>query len=886
MKRLFTALTFLSVFGTTVAPSAAQDDTADKPVRSQPKEKGTSEKIDVVFGDLIDMLTYYPFHNIAPWFGLSTDPQFLADGEDGVSTTKATILKGHVGAVRGAIFTPDGKGVLTLGADNTVKLFDLRGNELTSHPHDAALTGAAMYPGGGEFATITENGKLRIFRKEKPTEKAADGKQIWKQSIEIAAHESAITRVVYSPDGVWLATGDSNGIVRLWDKMGQKECEFAEGNLGIKNIAITKDKDQLEEVIWILDGNDTIHIGKANGTAGEKLQGFKARDIEIGPNDEFVMVQISDRELKIFTIDGEDRGTIALTSDVKIERKAMVTGAEGLEIETLDDGGTKRWFDTKGTQLRTAENAASLADGFYFDTSSAENATALKSRHGDKVWVLKGHSQKILAKTFSLDGTRAVTTSEDGTAIVWEWFIRGPDGKTVATNIPFVVLWLVIAAVLFTIYMRFVNFRMFGHAIQVVRGKFSNPDDAGEVTHFQALSSALSATVGLGNIAGVAIAVSVGGPGATFWMIVAGLLGMTLKFTECTLGQMFRKVDNQGRVSGGPMHYLKEGLQQKGLGLLGMPIAIIFTVFCIGGSLAGGNAFQVNQSGDILKGQIPFFAEHPEVYGLILATMVGIVIIGGIKRIAQTAEKIVPTMCGIYVLAAMTILVMNIGEVPGAFGKIFGSALSGDAIYGGALGALITGFQRAAFSNEAGVGSASIAHSAAKTPYAVREGIVALLEPFIDTVVVCTMTALVIVITGVYADPAHADLVAGNNGAGLTAKAFDTVPVLAGWFPWVLMVAVILFAFSTMISWSYYGERCWTNLFGQKSSIYFKILFLGFTVLGSMVTATKVLEFGDVMILLMAFPNILGLYFLGGLVKSELKDYEAKKRNDEFQTYK
>ncbi|MFG0319587.1 MAG: alanine/glycine:cation symporter family protein, partial [Planctomycetota bacterium JB042] len=419
------------------------------------------------------------------------------------------------------------------------------------------------------------------------------------------------------------------------------------------------------------------------------------------------------------------------------------------------------------------------------------------------------------------------------------------------------------------------------------RGKYDNPGDHGEVTHFQALSAALSATVGLGNIAGVAIAVSIGGPGATVWMIVAGLLGMSLKFTECSLGQHYRRIDADGRVSGGPMHYLRDGLKEKGFGSLGVVLAIVFTIFCIGGSLAGGNSFQVNQSLGILKDRVPFFEEYDWVYGVGMAVMVGVVIIGGIRRIAQTAEKIVPTMCALYVAAALTIIVTHIADVPAAFETMFSAAFTGDAVYGGAIGALIQGFRRAAFSNEAGVGSAAIAHSAARTEYPVREGIVALLEPFIDTVVVCTMTALVIVITGVYdyTNPAYTDMVAGKEGAALTLAAFSEVSFLAGWFPWLLMVAVILFAFSTMISWSYYGERCWTSLFGAGSSMAYKMLFLVFVVLGSVISAQNVLEFGDLMILLMAFPNILGLYFLGGVVKRGLDEYETKLKNGEFKVF-
>jgi AGCS family alanine or glycine:cation symporter len=468
--------------------------------------------------------------------------------------------------------------------------------------------------------------------------------------------------------------------------------------------------------------------------------------------------------------------------------------------------------------------------------------------------------------------------------------VIGPQGAPVVPNLPMVVVWLVIGAVFFTLAWRFANLRLFGHAISVVRGKYDDPSDHGEVTHFQALASALSATVGLGNIAGVAIAVSLGGPGATIWMIVAGLLGMSLKFTECTLGQLYRKIDSEGRVSGGPMHYLYDGLKKRGaaLGILGSILSGVFTIFCIGGSLAGGNSFQVNQALGIVEQEIPFFAEHRWVFGALMAVAVAVVIIGGIRRIAQTAEKIVPAMCGLYVLACLIVLIANASHLPAAFGTMLSGAFSGDAMYGGAIGALVMGFRRAAFSNEAGVGSASIAHSAAKTDYPVREGIVALLEPFIDTVVVCTMTALVIVITGVY-DPAgpHAALVQSGQGAALTRAAFQSVDFLgmATWFPYVLLVAVVLFAYSTMISWSYYGERCWTRIFGQGSSLIFKLVFVVFVVLGSIVSATNVLEFGDLMILLMAFPNILGLYILQGDVRTELREYETKLKAGEFNTF-
>ncbi len=464
--------------------------------------------------------------------------------------------------------------------------------------------------------------------------------------------------------------------------------------------------------------------------------------------------------------------------------------------------------------------------------------------------------------------------------------IIGPAGKPVETTVPFIVLWLVVAAVFFTFRMGFVNFRMFGHAVQVVLGKYDNPDDKGEVTSFQALSSALSATVGLGNIAGVAIAISLGGPGAMFWMVMAGLLGMTLKFTECTLGQKYRHIDEDGNISGGPMHYLKEGFAKRGLGGIGIPMAILFTICCIGGSFAGGNAFQVYQSKGILAEQFPWFKDNGIVYGVIMAVAVAFVIIGGFKRIAQVAEKIVPSMCGMYVLASLVILAFNAGAIPSAIGAIFQGAFSGEAIYGGALGALIMGFRRAAFSNEAGVGSASIAHSAAKTPYPVREGIVALLEPFIDTVVVCSITALVIIITGVYNNPDHASLISGSDGAALTNEAFKSVEFMAGWFPYLLTVAVILFAFSTMISWSYYGERCWTTLFGTKTSIVYKLIFIGFVVLGSILSGTNALAFGDLMIFLMALPNIIGLFVLQGDVRAELASYEKDLHAGNFKVYK
>ncbi|MCP5020149.1 MAG: alanine:cation symporter family protein [bacterium] len=459
-----------------------------------------------------------------------------------------------------------------------------------------------------------------------------------------------------------------------------------------------------------------------------------------------------------------------------------------------------------------------------------------------------------------------------------------------SSGVPLAVLWLILGAIFFTVRMGFIQLRALRHSVAITRGKFDNPDDEGEVSHFQALTAALSATVGLGNIAGVAIAISIGGPGATVWMIFAGFLGMASKFTECTLGQMYRHQRPDGHVMGGAMYYLSDGFREMGFGGIGRILAVFFAILCIGGSLAGGNSFQVNQSLGALSETFEFFdnPKHNWIYGVIMTTMVAAVILGGLKRIAQTAEKVVPTMCAIYVAASMFVIFDNASEVPAAFGTILSGAFTPAAGFGGAIGVLVIGFKRAAFSNEAGIGSAAIAHSAAKTEYPVREGIVALLEPLIDTIVICTMTALVIVITGAY-DPntlpdangvgMFAENIASKNGAALTSQAFGSAIT---WFPYVLSVAVVLFAFSTMISWSYYGERCWVWLFGESSSIFYKMVFLVACFLGSITSAKNVLDFGDLMILGMAFPNIFGVIFLSSKVKHALNDYWAKYKAGEF----
>ncbi|MCF8372620.1 MAG: alanine:cation symporter family protein [Bacteroidales bacterium] len=462
-----------------------------------------------------------------------------------------------------------------------------------------------------------------------------------------------------------------------------------------------------------------------------------------------------------------------------------------------------------------------------------------------------------------------------------------PNGDPRTTNIPFVVIWLILGATFFTLFMRFVNISGFKHAIQLISGKYDNPAHSGEVSHFQALATALSATVGLGNIAGVAVAISIGGPGATFWMILAGLLGMSSKFVECTLGVKYRKVEKDGSISGGPMFYLSEALKKKNLGGLGKVLAVLFAILVIGGSFGGGNMFQANQAFSQLVVIYPALDGHGWMFGVILAILVGAVIIGGIKSIAKVTEKIVPFMAIMYVTVALIIILINISHTGEAFSLIFFGAFAPSAIKGGIIGVLIVGFQRAAFSNEAGVGSASIAHSAVKTDEPITEGIVALLEPFIDTVVICTMTALVLIFTGFHENPT------GLEGAQLTSAAFKSV---FSWFPYLLVIAILLFAFSTMISWSYYGQKGFNYLFGsfferkfgtkKHMRLTYQIIFLGFIIVGASSELGAVIDFSDMMILSMAFPNILGLIILAPEVKRDLISYLKRVKSGEIKKYK
>ena len=474
-----------------------------------------------------------------------------------------------------------------------------------------------------------------------------------------------------------------------------------------------------------------------------------------------------------------------------------------------------------------------------------------------------------------------VENSRDIWTIIGDFiFTSVPLGEGI--SMPFVIIWLLVGATIFTVYMGFINLRGFKHAIDVVRGRFDDPDDPGEVSHFQALTAALSGTVGLGNIAGVAIAVSLGGAGATFWMILAGFLGMSSKFVECTLGVKYRNVHADGSVSGGPMYYLSKGLSKRGFGTLGKICAGIFAVFCIGGSFGGGNMSQINQATEqlvnVTGGTESFLYGNEWMFGVLMGAIVALIIIGGIKSIAKVTEKIVPFMVAIYLAAALFIILSNFSMIPEAFGSIISGAFSAEGMAGGFIGVLIVGFQRAAFSNEAGVGSASIAHSAARTEEPISEGIVALLEPFIDTVVVCTMTALVIIITGSI-DPS------ATEGVSLTSRAFEST---ISWFPNVLLVAVILFALSTMISWSYYGLKSWTYLFGESqfNNILYKSIFCIFVVIGSVVSLKSAFYFSDAMIFAMAIPNVLGLYIMAPEIKNDLNDYLSRVKSGAIKRYK
>jgi len=441
---------------------------------------------------------------------------------------------------------------------------------------------------------------------------------------------------------------------------------------------------------------------------------------------------------------------------------------------------------------------------------------------------------------------------------------------------PIIVLWLIIGGVYFTFRMGFINLRGFSHALAVLTGKYQSSsedddDQEGEVSPFQAASTALSATVGLGSIAGSAIAIQMGGPGAVVWMSIAGFLGMSSKFVECTLGQKYRQVKPDGSVAGGPMYYLSSGLAELGLRPLGTGLGILFAILCVLATLGAGNMFQANQSYAALANVFPFIDDRSWFYGLVMALLVGVVIIGGISRIGSVTSRLVPIVVLFYISGCIWIILSNWQIIPEAVGIILKGAFNPTAMQGGLVGVIVQGFRRAAFSNGAGIGSAAIAHSATRNDQPVREGIVASIEPLVDTLIICNLTAISIVITGVYQSFATGEA----TGIQLTAAAFGTV---VEWFPTVLAIAVILFAFSNMISWSYYGEQAWMYLFGEASTLAYKVIFIVFVFLGSVINLGPVLDFSDIMLIAMSVPNLLGCFLLAGKVGEDLQVYMEKLR--------
>ena len=436
-------------------------------------------------------------------------------------------------------------------------------------------------------------------------------------------------------------------------------------------------------------------------------------------------------------------------------------------------------------------------------------------------------------------------------------------------NVPVIAFWLITAGLMFSLYFRFPNIRYFGLALRIVRGQYTRDDEPGDLTHFQALSAALSGTVGIGNIAGVAVAISIGGPGAMFWMILAGLLGMATKMVECTLGVAYRRINADGTVSGGPMYYIHKGLAERGFARLGVFLAFLFAVFGIGGSIT---LFQVNQAFVQFSEATGF--QDGLAFGIVIAFAVGLVIIAGVRKIGLVAQTLVPLMAFVYLAAGFIILCLHLEQVPAAFVSIFVEAFAPEGVSGGVIGAMIIGLQRAAYSNEAGTGSAAIAHSAVKTREPSSEGLVALLEPFIDTIVVSTMTALIVIVTGAYK-------IQGLSGIEITSAAYASV---FPWFPKILAIAVVLFAYTTMLTWSYYSVKCWTFLAGEsyRAELGYKIVYCLLLSTGAVVSMKATIEFADSMFFAMAIPNVITLYILGPQVKREIEGYVARIRSGEI----
>jgi len=527
---------------------------------------------------------------------------------------------------------------------------------------------------------------------------------------------------------------------------------------------------------------------------------------------------------------------------------------------------------TEGEELRVKDWLVANGE----QVINGEEVAILKNNSGEEIIVhaTADGSLEHLVKVDTVISRKAEVTSSEGLMLASVQFkntqpLLHPNGDVKTSSIPFIVIWLILGSIFFTFRLKFINIRGFRHSLDLAKGKYDDPDAPGTITHFQAMTTAVSATVGLGNIAGVAVAISLGGAGATFWMFMAGFFGMSLKFAECSMGVKYRAIDADGRIFGGPMNYLRYGLEKRNFKKLGKFLAALFAVLGVGASFGGGNMLQSNQAFKIVSEQIPFLQGQGFWFGIGFAVLVGVVIIGGIKSIAKVTEKVVPFMAALYIIGCLVVIGGNLAYIGDAFLTIFNGAFSADAMRGGFIGVLIVGLQRAAFSNEAGVGSAAIAHSASKTNHPIADGFSSLIEPLVDTMIVCTMTALVLIFTGM-------DKIGGGmGGVELTADAFGKV---VSWFPIVLAIAVLLFAFSTMVSWSYYGMRSWTYLFGRskKGEIIYKIMYLFFVVLGASVSLGAVLSFADMMILAMSFPNIIGLYILSPEISTDMKIYWEK----------
>ena len=639
------------------------------------------------------------------------------------------------------------------------------------------------------------------------------------------------------------------------------------------------------------------NVGESIATAGEELEA-KAEE---------VAKDIQDKAANVV----EDAGEVV--SDIKDQTEAGISAAAESTGETA--ANMKEKFDELADQAKEkAEEAANAISESAEDLQDSaaglvENVTAAVT---DSTTTEVDGSASTDSDTIEAGDESATEISIDerinnfiapltdtfeavvfwpirlggGESFKFGWADGGlnislPFENMADIKFPFVLVWLLGAGLWATLYFGFPNLRYFGLALKTVSGKYSKGVGEGEVSHFKALTTALSATVGLGNITGVAVAIGIGGPGAVFWMILAGIIGMSSKFVECTLGVKFRQIDAQGKVHGGPMYYLSEGFRKLGLGEIGTLLGGIFALMCVGGAMGGGNIFQVNSAAEQIVNftinqeilDAGFWEGNRWIIGAVFALVVGLVIIGGLVWIANVTSFIVPFMCGIYVITAITIIVLNIGAVPGAVASIFKGIISPnpDVVTGGIIGALIAGFQRAAFSNEAGIGSAPIAHSGVKTRHPASEGIVALLEPFIDTVVVCSMTALVIIIA--LGEPPYTSADGGIlQGIELTTAAFKKN---FGWMGSILTLCAVLFAFSTMISWCYYGMQSWTFLFGKSTiaGLIYKCLFLSFVVIGSAMSLDKVIGFSDAMIFAMAFPNVFAIVLFSPMVKAELRKY-------------